>query len=391
MMVLESRVEQAIEAIPDARKDAVSVRLVDDAVRAEQVQVIYQQAKPAMFISVLVAGLVCSVLAGVADHGVLAAWFGAVGAAALIRLAFAIGFTREALPDRNFRVWEKRFVWTLALTGLVWGVGGWLIMPRDSLAYQAVVYCFLMGMAGGAVASYSAHFPAVTLAIVTVMLPSTLWFALQDSVPLRAMAAGGVLYVAAAYRATRTLAFFVRRSFQLSHELRAARHAAERLARTDALTGLANRRAFYELGQRAFDESVRYAHPVSIVMLDVDRFKSINDTHGHAAGDRALQRVAELIAESTRASDVAGRVGGEEFAILLTHTSATEAFALAERLRTKLAETSVEHEGETIRFTASLGVAERDERATSFYALIANADAALYRAKHEGRDKVVGG
>jgi diguanylate cyclase (GGDEF)-like protein len=245
-----------------------------------------------------------------------------------------------------------------------------------------------MGMAGGAVASYSAHAICTYVTICFVLLPSTAWFVAQDSVILRAMAAGGLVYVAAAIRATRTLSFFLRRSFQLSHELRIASDTADRLARTDELTGMKNRRAFYELAQQAFEQAARYERPLSLISLDIDHFKSINDTWGHAAGDAALRAIARVMTTTSRVTDIAGRVGGEEFAILLPETTTEAAVVHAERLRRDVADIVVSYDGVDIRLTCSMGVASRDEFTVSLDRLMARADAALYDAKAAGRNRV---
>lgn len=193
--------------------------------------------------------------------------------------------------------WERRFVVSLIVTGVVWGLGGLVIMPADSL-HQAIVYFFLMGMAGGAVATYSAHASCTYITISSLLLPSTAWFVFQDDVVLRAMAAAGLVYVGAAYRATRTLSFFLHRTFQLSHELQIANEKAEHLARTDSLTGMRNRRAFYEQGERALDQARRYGRPLSLIMLDIDHFKAINDTWGHRGATKRCGRWPASSAET---------------------------------------------------------------------------------------------
>lgn len=241
---------------------------VDANVRAEQLRVIYKQAVPASLISLLISIVVCLILRDVTDRGYLAAWFGALTAIAIFRFVLVRRFHRQKPGVEDIDRWERYFVASLIGIGIVWGIGGVLIMPRDSVLYQAVVYFFLMGMAGGAVASYSAHAACTYVTICFVLLPSTVWFVLQDSLILRGMAVGGLVYVAAAIRATRTLSFFLRRSFQLSHELRLANEMAERLARTDELTGMKNRRAFYELAQQAFEQAERYDRPLSLISLD---------------------------------------------------------------------------------------------------------------------------
>jgi hypothetical protein len=140
------------------------------------------------------------------------------------------------------------------------------------------------------VISYAAHARSANVTIWTLMLPPTVWFLLQEDALRRGMALGGICYVLIAYRAVGILTFFLRRSFQLSHELGIAREAAEALARTDELTQLRNRRAFYEQGALAVEQAKRYGHPLSLLVLDIDRFKAINDGHGHAGGDQRSRR-----------------------------------------------------------------------------------------------------
>jgi diguanylate cyclase (GGDEF)-like protein len=362
--------------------------LVEERIRAEQVRVMFAQSWPAMFNSAGVAGLLCLILWDVTDRTVLLGWWSIIITLAAGRLVLATRFRYRPNDDHMAR-WEQLFVATLVMTAVAWGLGGWLIMPRASLAHQVVVYFFLMGMVGGAVATYSAHAASVTIVIVAILLPSTLWFAFQGDGLGRAMALGAAGYIAAATRATRTLGYFVRRSFQLAHELQIAHDAAEQLARTDDLTRMRNRRAFYELGEFALSQTWRYGHPCSVVMMDIDHFKRINDTWGHAAGDRVLLAVADVVRGAVRTSDVAGRLGGEEFAIVLPETSADDAAVLAERLRQGMMAVRVRHEAADIGFTASFGVAESRGEGMSLDKLLGQADAALYEAKEQGRNRVV--
>jgi len=366
-----------------------AVGTLEAHVRAEQVRVVFRQAPPAQLLSIVAAGVICLVLWNVSDRGHLRAWFAVVTAVTLGRIALSVLFQRRAPAPGAMLPWEIGFVASLGAVCLAWGLGGWLIMPKDSAVHEAVVYFFLMGVAGGAVATYSAHVTATIIAILALMLPATIAFALQDVLELRAMAAGGVLYLVAAVRSTRTFGFFLGRTYQLSFELHQAYDRARDLARTDELTGLANRRAFVEQGRAALDQANRYGRPLSLVMFDIDHFKRINDTHGHAAGDAALRTVADVLRRAARAADTPGRIGGEEFALILPETPAAAAVTLAERLRRDVAALAFEYDGATIRFTCSFGVAEAGRAIAQLDTLLAAADEALYRAKAEGRDRVV--
>jgi diguanylate cyclase len=234
-------------------------------------------------------------------------------------------FSRRAPGPEAMVRWERAFVGSLAAVTLAWGLGGWLVMPADSPVHQAIVYFFLMGVAGGAVATYSAHAVAAGLAICALMLPATIGFALQEALELRLMAAGGALYIVAALRSMRGFGFFLRRTLQLSYELQQAYARVREQAHTDELTGLANRRAFVEIGTAATDQARRYHRPLALLMMDIDHFKRINDTFGHALGDAALRAAAGTLRQAARRADTAGRLGGEEFALLMPETTLDQA------------------------------------------------------------------
>ena len=163
----------------------------------------------------------------------------------------------------------------------------------------------------------------------------------------------------------------------------------QQLATTDSLTGLHNRRQFMELAKREFGRAQRYQRPLVAIMLDIDHFKQVNDTYGHAVGDQVLRTVAERCQKTVREIDILGRYGGEEFITFLLETELDGAYLIAERLRTAIAGISIDAgSGLQVNVTASLGVAQIDEHTTSLEILIARADQALYVAKHKGRNRV---
>jgi len=163
------------------------------------------------------------------------------------------------------------------------------------------------------------------------------------------------------------------------------------LANTDALTGALSRRAFRDEATRALHLAARHRNEISLIVLDLDRFKQVNDTFGHAVGDAVLVRSVAACLGQLRKSDVIGRLGGEEFAVLLPQTGGRAALDVAERLRLAIAaETQPTPEGE-LKVTASLGVVAAEPGATDIDLLLREADAAVYRAKAEGRDRCVVG
>jgi len=177
----------------------------------------------------------------------------------------------------------------------------------------------------------------------------------------------------------------------ISHEdvtaLKAAELASLTLANTDTLTGALSRRNFLALAEQELARACRYRLPLIVLMLDLDHFKQINDDHGHAAGDAVLQGFVTTVAGVLRESDLIGRLGGEEFAVLLPSTSAEGGAALAQRIIDSVRASPVELAGERIQFTVSIGGGCLGTE-TSFAALLNVADTALYRAKRAGRDRL---
>ena len=160
-------------------------------------------------------------------------------------------------------------------------------------------------------------------------------------------------------------------------------------AHQDYLTGLSNRRHFLEQGEVELARVQRYGNTLSLFMLDIDFFKSINDTHGHKAGDIVLQKLSHILRETLRTVDIVGRMGGEEFAVLLPGAGSREAVEVAERLREIIAGSDVILEaGLPLHFTVSIGVATLREKGTNLDILLNLADKALYQAKESGRNKV---
>jgi two-component system cell cycle response regulator len=174
------------------------------------------------------------------------------------------------------------------------------------------------------------------------------------------------------------------------HELEASRRLLEQQVTTDSLTSLKNRRAFAEMGSRHFALAQRHDSELSVVMIDIDHFKKINDTYGHPAGDQVLVGVAQVLTAKTRAGDVPARIGGEEFAILLPNTKRAGAALLAERVLAAIEQKQCLIAGKPVAVTASAGVAAYGmDGEESLERLLEVADKRLYVAKRRGRNCVI--
>jgi diguanylate cyclase (GGDEF)-like protein/PAS domain S-box-containing protein len=171
--------------------------------------------------------------------------------------------------------------------------------------------------------------------------------------------------------------------------LQSMNNRLELLASTDFLTGLSNRRTLLELGTKECIRAARFQHPLSVLMVDIDHFKAVNDNWGHSVGDRVICAVADTCRQRTREGvDLVARLGGEEFVVLMPETSAVHARQIAESLRQAVQEQQVTtEEGEPVSFTVSIGVATLGPGGESFEQLLNHSDKALYKAKQSGRNQ----
>jgi diguanylate cyclase (GGDEF)-like protein len=231
-------------------------------------------------------------------------------------------------------------------------------MPRRGLAVLFSVY-IAMHLSRGWLAYV--HNP---LSLLSSASTSTLSF--LTPILIAVMTALGVIWLAMA---------------QLQHELEAQ-------SQTDSLTGLLNRRALEEIGTRAIEVARRQRAALSLIILDLDHFKSINDEHGHDGGDAALHHAARCLRENLRDVDHVARLGGEEFVAVLPDTTHARAAEIAEVLRRCLSTLTVEHLSQEIRLSASFGVATMLPTDTSWLEILRRGDRALYLAKEQGRDRV---
>ncbi len=178
----------------------------------------------------------------------------------------------------------------------------------------------------------------------------------------------------------------VQKKFEIEQELKMR---AEAQAQTDYLTGQFNRRRFVELAERELSRSIRFQRPFTLLMIDVDHFKAVNDTWGHSVGDAVLKEVAQLIHSALRDADLFGRTGGEEFAAVIMETDGAGAIEVAERLCATVAGAAiVPPEAGRIQVSVSIGLAQLRGRSIGFNHLLMEADAAMYDAKQAGRNRV---
>jgi diguanylate cyclase (GGDEF)-like protein len=182
---------------------------------------------------------------------------------------------------------------------------------------------------------------------------------------------------------TRRMNLYKRKQFMISREL-------DKLASHDSLTGILNRRMFIELAEKELSRYKRYQNKFVLLIIDIDVFKNINDTYGHLEGDQVLKQLAEIVKNRMRSSDIFGRIGGDEFGIILIETSTDKVSDFTERICKACRDsTTTTHDGKQIKFTVSVGMTETREDDNNLDLIMRRADIALYQAKQAGRDRFV--
>lgn len=378
---------QAAQGIQERHGLALAVPPdVELRMRVEEMRAMYDQTLSGIW-SVIAVGIAVSVfLLPFTDRLILLSWLGSAISLSVARTFIVLRYRNSPLSEIDPVRWIRLCTWPHLVAAFVWGVGGVLVMPKDSALHQSLLYFFLSGLSAGSSSYYAAQSSVKTWTLVLFVLPTSCWLLAYGQPSMMVMAAMGILLLMATIRGALMQSNRLLHSFYLTHQLEKAKAAAEHLAGTDALTGLSNRRAFFLQVSPILTRMQQLNRPTSVVMLDIDHFKKVNDTLGHAAGDCALQHLARLLASNLRSADICCRMGGEEFAVFLPGATIQDAIRVAEKIRQALERTPADFSGTLIQMTSSFGIGTAGENIDM---LLQAADAALYRAKAEGRNRVV--
>lgn len=364
--------------------------LIAEQVRTDQLRLLFRQSLLAVFGSFAAACILVWLEWGSGDRRLLTVWLLLLGASSVLRLAMFLAYARTGEAERIPARWERVYWVTLVLSAGIWGAGALALVAQGDLQTQAITLFFAVGMAGSAVATYSAYRSMTLTAIGLVLLPCTLWVLVQPSSTQRGLALAALLFSVAVVRATRELSGALETALRLTHEMERAHSIASQAAQTDVLTGLNNRRAFYERAEQLFAYCQRHQRALCALILDIDHFKQVNDRFGHHAGDEVLRHVGALLTATFRGSDLCGRIGGEEFVVLLTDMSGEAARLKAEEVCRAVADLPWAQLGDPMPcITASLGGSEMRAEGHDLQTLLHRADQAMYRAKAAGRNQVV--
>ncbi len=360
--------------------------VIEEQVRTDRLHQLFRQSFSAIFGSYLAAVMLCWLCWDRFDHPVMQVWLMVLAGSSLLRLKMFMDWFRSPDSERTPQRWERRYWVTLMLSAGIWGIGAFALMPHDDRVSQVLVILFAVGMSVSAVSCYSAYRYMTLGAMALVLLPCTLWLLFQPSSMQVGVAIAVLVFSSFVVSATRKLSDALEKAFRLTRQMERAHTISTLAAQTDELTGLMNRHAFFEQARLLYAQCRQSQQPLCALILDMDHFKGVNDTYGHQAGDDVLRQVGGVISASFRQADVYGRLGGEEFGVLLANTSLENARDTAEQLIAAIAGLKLE----PVRgLTASLGVASTQGRDLDLHGLMNSADKALYRAKAQGRNQVV--
>ncbi len=296
---------------------------------------------------------------------------------------------RRALAGQgNPEFWLKTHIVLAGLAGVAWGSAAWFIWREgDALSYLAML-TVLVGVAGVSMVTMAAYASAAVLFFSGIYLLPLLHVLLHASPGATFLEVGLVFGLIVQMGYTRELGRVVSRDVEQYARNAALVERLHALVIHDQLTGVLSRRYMFEQMEQLVSTRQRHGTCASTIMFDLDHFKRVNDTYGHATGDRALREVVRAVGAQLRDGDLLGRIGGEEFLILLPMTDMAAALLLAERLRQTLADTSIVDGMSTIFLPASFGVAEL-KSTESYSEWLRRVDDAIYQAKDKGRNTLV--
>ncbi len=279
-----------------------------------------------------------------------------------------------------FKVYFENIVWQIAFTSLMVGiVSGYCGFMFTRNATRKTMFSF--------------KFTSITYYIFLVIMVSRSIITISTGDKNNFYSPDGIqpiffiLYIL--FEIVWTFNYINLNSNRLYNELERTQSKLEKLATTDFLTGTNNNRRFFEIGENEIKRAKRFRSSLSLVMFDVDFFKNVNDKYGHSAGDQVLIEIAETCRRLLRETDTLGRLGGEEFAIILPHTDCSGAEIVAEYLRSAIEDLKVKYLSENIRITASFGVTEISQKDVELKNALDRADILLYEAKNRGRNQIV--
>ena len=335
--------------------------------------------------------LLAYLLWDVTGHEAVLAWLALVCLVSLARLWQYRHFRLRGPRDDEAEHWWRQALWSGVLSALAWATASLFLFPAHSLLHQLFFSFLVAGISAGAVTTLSSVFPAILFFLLADLLPLSWRFLALDDARAHLIGAMIALLMLMLLLAARQLNRMIVETLTMRSEKFKAEETIRHQALYDELTDLPNRRLLNRRLEREITRSRRHAHLGAILFLDLDYFKNVNDSLGHAVGDKLLQQVAERLKNRVRNEDTVSRLGGDEFIILLTEIgenrdqALNHVHAFASDLQ-RLLQEPFRVEGHTLHIAASIGIVLFPLDESTPGDLLKQADVAMYQAKEEGRD-----
>ncbi len=357
------------------------------------IRIIYASVPLTLF-AVLANSVVLSIVQwSVIAHSTILAWFGITNGLSLIRLGLYLKFRKLGAKEEIPVYWSRLVLLVSAASGLTWGAVAIWLFPENDFVHQVFTAFVIAGMCAGAVTTLSPMLSSAYAFILFAMLPVIFRFFQTGTEINYAMAVMAFLFAIMVLSISRKLNHTIRESLLLRHERILAEERIQYQAHYDSLTRLPNRRLLMGRLKQEIARSVRHKHIGAVCFLDLDHFKTINDSLGHTVGDELLKQVALRINERIRDEDTAARLGGDEFIILLSEVgdgpdeAMDNVMNLAEKIL-HLFDTPFYIHGHELRVTVSIGIALYPLIESSTEQLLQKSDVAMYEAKKAGRNTI---
>jgi diguanylate cyclase (GGDEF)-like protein len=335
--------------------------------------------------------VVCMFLVGILRHVhpplLLLTWFAIFVLISLVRHVQSRQFKLLREPEIDVGQWRLRLDISTALSGVWWGCGAVILFPPD-LPHQVYLAFILAGIGAAAMTSYAAMRRTYFLFLLPSVLPLMARFAWEGTEVHLSMSLMVSFFLIVVVRSAINMENMISTVLELRSANLELTRALQHEATHDVLVDLVNYREFHTRLLRVAAISARDKQPYALLFVDLDHFKEINDTAGHAAGDEALRLVGALLKTQIRTIDTAARMGGDEFAVLLSGCRRDRAEEIARNILAALQKLELRWEGRTFHVGASIGVAYTDAGESDTVSVLRAADAACYKAKRSGRNRI---
>lgn len=354
----------------------------------EQLRIAFENLTQSLASSVFCAFAIVALLWPVADTQALILWLGSLSTLTLLRLLMQQQYQRSNRNAELFMRWKRGYTGATFLAGVIWGCLTIFAFPTDSVLHQAYLALVLGGISAGAVSAYAPISAAFPFFIIPTLVPFTVQMYLHNETQGKTMALLVLMFMLALCRTARESRNNVVSLLKLQVKNADLTRALHHRATHDSLVNLVNHGEFNRRLQKLTSNRRRADDDYSLIFIDLDMFKEVNDTGGHAAGDKILRGVGEIIRRCTRGSDTAARVGGDEFAAIMEGCPKHRALEVAENIRRDIESLRVEHDGRYYSVKASIGVSYGMVGEHTATSMLKAADAACYAAKEEGRNRI---